>query len=142
MIFSTAFPEPVWWWNLEAPGKSSEWISPRVFVHSEYHAPARRLGIRLPPVPLEGLGGMSSLDDMTWLKQEPYQGQAPNSKARARLPGGWSDSVASLYGLAVNKRAHWRGHRGYPLRFAQRIVSLAYKKRLRIFGGGLSWLVL
>mgnify|MGYP001420098507 CR=1 FL=1 len=142
MIFSTAFPEPVWWWNLEAPGKSSEWISPRVFVHSEYHAPARRLGIRLPPVPLEGLGGMSSLDDMTWLKQEPYQGQVPNSKARARLPSGWRDSVARLYRLAVNKRAHWRGHRGYPLRFAQRIVSLAYKKRLRVFAGGLSWLVL
>ena len=137
MILSTAFPEPVWW-DIEAPGKSSEWISPRVFVHSEYHAPARRLGIRLPPVPLEGLGGMSSLDDMTWLKQDLYQSQAPNAEARARLRGGWTDSATSPYGLAVNKRAHWRGHCGYPLRSAQGIISLAYENGFGSFGGGLS----
>jgi hypothetical protein len=137
MIFPTAFPEPAWR-GLEAPGKSSKWISPRVFVHSEYNAPARRLGIRLPPVPLEGLGGMSSLDDMAWLKQELYHEQLPNSKAHERLPGAGSDSVASPYGVAVNRGAHWRGHCGYSLRFAQGIISLAYKNGFRSFGGGLS----
>lgn len=110
-----------------------------MFFLSEYHAPARRLGIRLPPVPLEGLGGVSSLDDMTWLKQESYQGQWRTSKVRARSLSALSDSAASLHGLAVNKRAHGRCHRGDPSRLANRIVSVGFKKRLRVFWGGLAW---
>jgi len=141
MIFPTAFPEPAWR-GLEAPGKSSERISPRVFVHSEYDAPARRLGIRLPPVPLEGLGGMSSLDDMTWLKQEPYHGQGPNSYAHAGPPVGGGGRVVSLYGVAVNMRAHRYGHCEYSPRCAQPIESPAHERRFDFLGGGVSWPVL